>query len=58
MALSRAVRGIIVGFSLVVLAVSSALPASADGAASRWKVGYYTPSQPGTLSMSAAGLGG
>src|SRR4029077_2152167 len=58
MPLSRAVRGIIVGFSLVVLALSSALPASADGAASKWKVGYYTPSTPGTLSMSSAIQGG
>jgi hypothetical protein len=58
MPVSRAVRGIIVGFSLVVLALSSALPASADGAASKWKVGYYTPSNPGTLSMSSAVQGG
>jgi len=58
MSVSRPVRGIIVGFCLVLLAVSSALPASADGAASKWKVGYYTPSTPGTLSMSAASQGG
>jgi hypothetical protein len=58
MPVSRAVRGIIVGFSLVVLALSSALPVSAEGAASKWRVGYYTPSNPGTLSMSAATQGG
>jgi hypothetical protein len=58
MPVSRAVRGIIVGFSLVVLVLSSALPASADSAASKWKVGYYTPSNPGTLSMSSAIQGG
>jgi hypothetical protein len=58
MPVARAVRGIIVGFCLVLLAVSSALSASADGAASKWKVGYYTPSTPGTLSMSAASQGG
>jgi hypothetical protein len=57
MPLSRAARLFIVGFSLTVLVLSSALPVSAD-AASKWKVGYYTPSTPGTLSMSAAGQGG
>jgi hypothetical protein len=55
--LSRAARLLTVGFSLTVLVLSSALPVSAD-AASRWKIGYYTPSTPGTLSMSAAGQGG
>jgi hypothetical protein len=55
--LSRAARLLTVGFSLTVLVLSSALPVSAD-AASRWKIGYYTPSTPGTLSMSAAGPGG
>ena len=57
MPLSRAARLFIVGFSLTVLILSSAVPVSAD-AASRWKVGYYTPSTPGTLSMSAADQGG
>ena len=57
MPLSRAGRLFIVGFSLTMLVLSSALPVSAD-AASKWKVGYYTPSTPGTLSMSAAGPGG
>ena len=58
MALSRLVRLIIVGFSLTMLVLSSALPAAAAGAASKWKVGYYTPSNPGTLSMSATPQGG
>ena len=57
MPLSRAARLFIVGFSLTVLVLSTALPVSAD-AASKWKVGYYTPSTPGTLSMSVAGQGG
>jgi hypothetical protein len=57
MPLSRAARLLIVGFSLTVLVLSSAMPVSAD-AASKWKVGYYTPSSPGTLSMSAADQGG
>lgn len=58
MALSRLVRLIIVGFSLTMLVLSSALPAAAAGAASKWKVGYYTPSNPGTLSMSTTPRGG
>ncbi|TMB86591.1 MAG: hypothetical protein E6J37_12525 [Chloroflexi bacterium] len=58
MPLSRALRLIIVGFSLAVLVLSAAAPVSAGGPASRWRVGYYTPSTPGTLSMSAAQQGG
>ena len=52
MQLSRIVRLVLVGFSVVGLAVSAVLPASAD--ASSWKLGYYTPSPHGTLSFSDA----
>ena len=58
MPLSRVARLIIVGFSLTMLILTSALPASAGGPASKWRVGYYTPSNPGTLSMSSTPQGG
>jgi hypothetical protein len=52
MQFSRAARLIVVGLSAVGLAAAAVLPASAD--ASSWKLGYYTPSTHGALSMSDA----
>lgn len=56
MQFSRAARLIVVGLSAVGLAAAAVLPASAD--ASSWKLGYYTPSPLGALSMSDAKPGG
>jgi hypothetical protein len=44
MPLSLAVHLLIVGFSLTLLVLSSALPVSAGGRRIEWKVGYFTVS--------------